>query len=708
MNLNVWKYRYRRLRSLTPDDFTRRLEIRSWRGKILDFVDSHSGPITSASINAWWDHCGSSIHVANPEIGDPGLIASLPEGFLKDSDFWKTFRKSYPGETDHLLSLAEDTVGGKIQLFGWKKVPVSVPTLEPQNTEALEVVKSWDLTNYWDINFFHSKARPDFDVKWLWELQRLQFLLWLGAAWRLTGDNRFASVAREILDWWFNHLKYPLGVEWSSNLEVGLRLLSISRCHIMFMNSPTWDSKFISTLAAWNRVHATHLREEITLHYTLGNHQLGEASALVLFALIYPTYEESSSWKAFGSKTIEKILPDLILSDGVYAEQSTSYLKFVLEFLLPIISASGDASQCLSDVVTGRLKSSLEFIMALSDRGKTTLMIGDSDSGSAIGWGLENYWDFSWLLAAGSTLLNTASLAEGIEKYPAEAFLNTGLEGLEKFNSFRTAQSGRSVATKARTSNYSGFPVGGYHCSRDSYFQMVFDSGPLGMYPGFGHGHADALSVWLNIGNKPIIVDSGTMRYNAQFDVRSFFRQTSSHNTLVINRSGQAEVLDTFKWASNYRVDWSDAIEMANFRVFSGLLFTNSYIHKRIILHSFEKGFIICDRVSVHGDASVESYFHLHPDVCVDCRDRNKFLISDENELFEVILPRIEGTSCQVVRGSKDPMQGWYSESYGLVAPSYSLKFSINISNTCELVTIIQRPGISLGQAEGLQLLRIM
>ncbi len=154
------------------------------------------------------------------------------------ADFWKTFQRSYSSETDHLLSLAQDAVDGRIKLFGWKKVPVSVPALEPQDAEALEVVKGWDSTNYWDINFFHSKARPDFDVKWLWELQRLQFLLWLGAAWRLTGDNRFASVAREILDWWFDHLRYPWGVEWSSNLEVGLRLLSISRCHIMFMNSP--------------------------------------------------------------------------------------------------------------------------------------------------------------------------------------------------------------------------------------------------------------------------------------------------------------------------------------------------------------------------------------------------------------------------------------------------------------------------------------
>ena len=123
MNLNVWKYRYRRLRSLTPDDFTRRLEIRSWRRKVLDFVNSNPGPITSSSIHNWWDHHGSSIHVANPEIGkdDPGLIASLPEGFLNDADFWKTFQRCYPDETDHLLSLAEDTIGGKIETLRLEK-----------------------------------------------------------------------------------------------------------------------------------------------------------------------------------------------------------------------------------------------------------------------------------------------------------------------------------------------------------------------------------------------------------------------------------------------------------------------------------------------------------------------------------------------------------------------------------------------------------
>ncbi|MGO8823205.1 MAG: alginate lyase family protein [Desulfomonilaceae bacterium] len=696
--MNIWKYRYRRFRSLSLSDVTRRLEIRSWRKNLVKFVNNKSTPITSKTIREWLSLRLPSIGAASIDPGqiNSNLLKSIPKGFLTDQKFWKTFGEIYPKEKEQLINFSLGVTQGQIQLFGWKSVSVSIPALEFHNRNASGIIENWGSSYYWDINFYHSHEHPEFDVKWLWELQRFQSLLWLGAAWKLTADNKFASTAREILNTWMKNLRYPLGVEWSSNLEVGLRLLSISRCHIMCMDSPSWDPDFLSDLVAWEYLHAIHIREELTLHHTLGNHPLGEASALLWFALVTPSFKESSAWKDYAYKIINQIIPKLIYSDGVYVEQSTCYLKFVLEFMIPIILLNNSKDNGFSSSTLERVKSSLGFIQAVSSHGKEIPMIGDSDSGSAIGWRLSPYWDFSWLLAAGSTLLNALHLARGIDKLPAEAFLNVGLEGLNKFNSSGRRTSRHIPTSRKEQRSYVDFPVGGYRVTSDSYFRLIFDAGPLGIYPGFGHGHADALSILLNVRNKPLVIDSGTMHYNAEAEVRGYFRKTQSHNTLAVNGHGQAEILDTFKWVSDYNIQWVDTIVTDEYRVFSGLLRTCSFVHERVVIHVTEKGFIIRDRIQTDGTISIEGFFHFSPDVTVETSRNNKFLASLGNDVVEIIFPDSELISAQIIKGSTDPMLGWYSKNYGEMVPTNCLTFCSDGLHQREIITTIKRPGVSL------------
>jgi hypothetical protein len=698
MSINIWKYRYRRFRSLSLSGVTRRLESRSWRKSIIKFVNQKSTPITSRTLGEWLNSRFSSIDSTNfcPENINQNLAIAIPRGFLIDQEFWKKFAELYSKEKVRLIELALAVIEGRIELFGWKSVFVSIPSLEFRNRDSSGMIENWGSSYYWDINFYHSHEYPEFDVKWLWELQRFQFLLWLGAAWKLTGDNKFASTAREILNSWMQGLKYPFGVEWSSNLEVGLRLLSISRCHIMCMDSPSWDPDFLYDLVAWEYVHAIHVREELTLHHTLGNHPLGEACSLLWFALIIPNFKESAAWRDYAFKIINQIIPRLISCDGVYGEQSTGYLKFVLEFMLPLIRLDNVKENGFSSTTLDRIISSLEFIQALSVEGKETPMIGDADSGSAIGWRLSDYWDFSWLLASGSTLLNAPHLARGIDNLPAEAFLNVGLEGLNMFNSSCRHASRHIATSNIKLSGYVDFPVGGYHVTSDSYFRMIFDSGPLGIYPGFGHGHADALSILLNVRNKPLVIDSGTMHYNAEAEVRGYFRKTQSHNTLAVNGHGQAEILDTFKWVSDYNIQWVDTIVTDEYRVFSGLLRTYSFVHERVVIHVVEKGFIIRDRIQTDGTISIEGFFHFSPDVTVETSQENMFLASLGNDVVEIIFPESGFVCAQILKGSTDPMLGWYSKNYGEMVPTNCLKFCFDGLRHREIITTIKRQGVSL------------
>ena len=81
----------------------------------------------------------------------------------------------------------------------------------------------------------------------------------------------------------------------------------------MCMDSPAWNADFLSGLTRWERLHAIHIREELTLHHTLGNHPLGEASALLWFALVTPEFSESGvGLKDYVFKVINRIIPRLI------------------------------------------------------------------------------------------------------------------------------------------------------------------------------------------------------------------------------------------------------------------------------------------------------------------------------------------------------------------------------------------------------------
>ena len=60
------------------------------------------------------------------------------------------------------------------------------------------------------------------------------------------------------------------------------------------------------------------------------------------------------------------------------------------------------------------------------------------------------------------------------------------------------------------------------------------------MAPLYNHGHADALSVTLSLGETPFLIDPGTYRYNGVPDWRRYFKGTRAHNTICIDEQDQA------------------------------------------------------------------------------------------------------------------------------------------------------------------------
>jgi hypothetical protein len=78
---------------------------------------------------------------------------------------------------------------------------------------------------------------------------------------------------------------------------------------------------------------------------------------------------------------------------------------------------------------------------------------------------------------------------------------------------------------------------------------LRFDHGPLGYLSIAAHGHADALSIALDIDGQPVVVDPGTYLYGSGGAWRNWLRSTPAHNTLNLAGHSQSTMSGAFNWS---------------------------------------------------------------------------------------------------------------------------------------------------------------
>ena len=680
MNVARCAYYARRLRSLRIDEPLYRIGswLRHGFEKLIYRYDSQA-----MSWERLWTRRSRWLR-AGPS-GDPAqdvnqaLSEALPSQWWQDRSFWHTFSALYPEEKQRIVSMAERVLDGWVPLFQWKEVNMPKPVLWSGTMESGGASTVWPRDYYSDIDFSHDPERPDRDVKWCWELNRFQHLLWLGASWRLTGEERFAVEARMQLESWLDSVQYPLGVQWSSNLEVALRALSLARCHILCLNSLAWDSHFLSRLIPCLYLHGVHLERELTVHHTEGNHLLGECSALFCVATLYPLFLKSSRWRKRSMAILNWLAPRVILPDGVYAEQATGYFRFVAEFLLQVFFLARGSGPQLSGVVRERLANGLDFIRNLAPDCKDVPMIGDSDTGLAIGWRLSDFWDFTSLPAIGSVLLGEPRLARGLPTFPAEAYLMLGETGLNLFESL----SNQAIpgSDSASPSPLLVFPNGGYQVSRDEDFSVILDVGPLGIPPAYGHGHADGLSFILHYRGKPLVVDPGTFLYNGPPFWRRYFRSSTAHNTIRIDGKYPAEPLETFRWSSPLKIEQEPPISGERWRLLRGTVNWGRFVHRRFLIHVTGEGIIVLDHVNGAGEHELEWRVHFDPRWTVRQEASNSLTADLEKSRLNIIFLNRHSDDVSILNGQMDPIGGWYSRYYGskVAAPTVTGRMKVQL-----------------------------
>ncbi len=494
-----------------------------------------------------------------------------------------------------------------------------------------------------DIDFRHDGHRGD--VKYVWEINRLQFLVALAAEVLLAENaEALAAIEAAIASW---HAANPpfRGVGWASGIEVALRAISLivtaslvgdrlspaARRQLgeIVAASRFWLARFPSRFSSANN----HLVAELAGEYLIGL-ALGVEPQAVRAALI--------------AEIDRQILPD-----GSGAEQTPTYAAFTVELALLCALAARGAGRPFPNTFDKRISAFADFVDSLGD---PTPALGDDDEGRVLALGDD---------ASGYARSVAAAIA-GFVGRPGIATTPGDL---------RAALFGRPPAAAVPPEGLTTFSDGGLTVWRGPLAgraaTLTFDHGPLGYLSIAAHGHADALSVTLSLDGRPVLVDPGTWLYGSGGKWRDWFRGTAAHNTLSLYGHNQSRIAGAFNWSDKAVARWLGPLHASH----DGYRKLFEVTHERRIALDAD-GFDIIDRL-LGGTEEAELSFQLAPDLEARAQGESVMVARAGAPLLTLRFP---SPAIAIARGGDTPGPGgWVAPRFGEKRPADRIVWRGNV-----------------------------
>ena len=391
------------------------------------------------------------------------------------------------------------------------------------------------------------------DVKYIWELGRMQHLTRLAQAWRFTRDERFAQEIVEQISEWIDQCPHMMGIHWTSPMETGLRLISWTWAFHLIRDWPGIDDEFCGLLICSVHQHLLFIDRNYSLFSSANNHLIAEASGAFVAASYWMGLRCSDRIRRRARKHLIRECERQNFTDGVNNEQTFGYDFFVWDLLLiPALMARSDGEDFPIEY-WDRLERKAEFLAWVSDCQGNTPNVGDEDDGLAVNLGGDHRRPILGLIDTAATVWQR----DDFRRYGGDVAYEKTAWLLGTSNLSRQECSGVAAGTSSKRNSRS-FYDGGYHVFREgsdstNEVLLVFDAGPMGEKCTAAHGHADALSLCLHVGGEPILIDPGTYSYQ-DTPRRHYYRATAQHNTLCFGEMDQGEYLNRFLWGKRPRV----------------------------------------------------------------------------------------------------------------------------------------------------------
>lgn len=516
------------------------------------------------------------------------------------------------------------------------------------------------------------------DVKYVWELNRHQFLIDLGKAEFLEGTSGAAAGVRTIVGHWISENPYGVGVNWASPLEPAFRVFSWLWAYYLCLGDEGFDREAHLLWLAGFHDHGRFLHRHLEYYSSPFNHLIGEAAALYALGVLFPEFREARAWRRRGRDVLESRVTRQFYPDGGSVEQSTFYHHATLGFYILSVLLGRAHTEEFSREVWAAIERGVEFSMHLVKPDGRLPAIGGADDGKAIRMEHLPFWDFRPFQAIGAVMFNRPDFKYVAGRFFEDALWLLGPDGLDRFTALR-AEPPRDLSKAFEKSGYIVLRSG--WSDRADY--VCFDCGEQaagvradGVTTAV-HGHADCLSVTVCLGGRPVLVDPGFYCYNGDKEWETYFRRTAAHTTVRVDGRDQARHLAKMMWSHGFtpRLEgWSAGSSLA-FATGSHDGFArgpNGVLHRRIAWLRPDGYVALYDEIVGGGVHAIELNYQLAPGVA-RLVDGSKLVLDATSELAWTGSRPLQGS---VREGGASPDEGWIAPSLGVRVPAPRLSLA--------------------------------
>lgn len=561
-----------------------------------------------------------------------------------------------------LLAAAEELLNGRWNVLGYTRTDLGHPEwfFDPVSGRRYPEARCAFRIDY---------RNPD-DTRWVkqvWELSRHHQLTLLGVAWQLTGDEAYAEFAARHLRSWWAHNPPLTGINWTSGIEIGIRLISWVWVRRLLQGWGGAAELFENNDEAVRQIywHQRYLATFTSAGSSANNHLVAEAAGQVVGTCAFDWFDESARWRDQAIARLQDALRRNVFASGVNREQAFEYHGLVAELGLIAAAEAAAAAQPVSDETCRLLCRMVDVVAAVVDVRGRPPRYGDGDEGRALL--LDAPQDDRWasLLALGAAFFGRLSWWPDTSD-DARSLLVRAVAG-------HPFDAGRRPDRRPTEFADAGMTILRAHAPQGGEIWCRCDGGPHGFLSIAAHAHADALSVEIRHEGIDILCDPGTYCYQGDPSWRTYFRSSAAHNTLEIDGHDQSEAGGPFLWTRHaatqvleVAADGDGPLRWSARHDGYGVLASPVWHRRTVTLHPVSGSLEIVDAVETEGRHQVQLAFHLGPTVEASLTgNRAELQWRCAAGTAHAVLRLPMELEWSAHRGETDPILGWYSPGFG-------------------------------------------